>query len=78
MDQAEVIRAKDLARQLGIGKSTLHRWRKQGRFPAPVQLGPRTAGYLKAEVARWLAERVAQRAARTGEPLAAQLDGGGK
>lgn len=36
-----VLRAKDAAKFLGIGKSTFHRWVQQGIIPQGIHLGAR-------------------------------------
>jgi prophage regulatory protein len=40
-----------------VGRSTLYEWIKQGRFPAPVKLGPKATGFRVEDVRTWLASR---------------------
>jgi prophage regulatory protein len=40
-----------------VGKSTLWAWIKQGKFPSPVKLGPRTTAWQVADVRVWLVQR---------------------
>jgi prophage regulatory protein len=42
---------------LPIGRSTLHLWVKQGRFPAPVKLGPATTAWKCEDVRAWMESR---------------------
>lgn len=48
-----------------LSNSELYRRIKAGQFPAPVPLSPdgRRVAWVRAEVDRWLAERIAQRGA---------------
>ncbi len=53
-----IIRTKELLQLLQIGRSTLWRWEKnQPGFPKRRKLGQRAVGYLRSEVAAWLASR---------------------
>lgn len=36
---------------------------KEGKFPAPVQIGVKRVAYVRAEVLTWIADRIAARAA---------------
>jgi prophage regulatory protein len=38
-----LVSIKTLEKRYEIGRSTLYRWIKDGRFPAPKKLGPRIA-----------------------------------
>jgi prophage regulatory protein len=59
-----IIRLKDLAHQRGQSPSTILREVEAGRFPRPIKIGPRSKGWIEAEVAahdeRAIAERDAQ------------------
>jgi prophage regulatory protein len=41
------------------GKSRVQLWRdiRAGRFPAPIELGPNSVGWYRAEIDAWLAAR---------------------
>lgn len=52
-----VLSAQDVSDQLGIGRTTLWRWEREGRFPRRRQLGPNRVGWLEAEVDEWLESR---------------------
>jgi len=49
-----------LAHMLGIGRTTLYQWEKEGKFPRRVNLADGVAGWLSADVDAWLAERAAK------------------
>ena len=34
---------------------------RDGRFPKPIHLGPRAVGWLADDIAKWQAERIAER-----------------
>ena len=55
--QLEILRVKDVMRSLGVGRTSLWRWRQQGKFPAPLQLGDRAIGWRRADLETWLANR---------------------
>ena len=62
-----IYREKDVLALLGVSKATLWRWRRDGGFPHPIQLGPNTVGWLREDVHEWLEARPLA----TGEPAAA-------
>ncbi|GAB6144200.1 hypothetical protein JCM12294_16380 [Desulfocicer niacini] len=45
----------------GLSKSTIYLMIRKGAFPAPVKLGPRTSGWLEAEIEEWTEDRIAER-----------------
>lgn len=55
---------KAILRLTGISRSTLHRWIKDGLFPAPLKLGAgpsSRSAWLKADIDAWLTARIANR-----------------
>lgn len=51
------IRIKDLSKLLGIGKSTIYRLVKEGKFPKQIKLTERTSVWRMSIVNRWIVER---------------------
>ena len=51
------VRVTELTKQLGISRSTLLSWVKQGIFPSPRKLGPRAVAWLASEVDEWCKSR---------------------
>lgn len=47
-------RAKDILPFLPFGRTTLHEWSRDGRFPASVKLSPTMIAWRNAEVLDWL------------------------
>ncbi|WP_148662189.1 helix-turn-helix transcriptional regulator [Paraburkholderia phytofirmans] len=50
-----VLRRQAVRELLGVANSTLHAWIKSGRFPAPLELGPRVRGWRRSVVENYLA-----------------------
>ena len=44
-------------RLLDVGKSTIWEWVKNGHFPKPVKLGPRTTAWRVEDVRAWMDAR---------------------
>ena len=42
---------------IGVNRTTLYRWERQGRFPRRRQIGPNRVGYLASEVEAWMRSR---------------------
>ena len=53
----EVLRIKDVCEMLDVGTVTLWRWRKDGTFPKPLQLGPNTVAWPRSVIEQWLESR---------------------
>jgi prophage regulatory protein len=49
-----VLRRPAVRGMLGVSNSTLHVWIKNGRFPAPLELGPRVRGWRRSVVESYL------------------------
>lgn len=49
----KLLRRSEVLDLIGISKSTLHAWVNAGRFPRPVQLGPRARRWRECEVDDW-------------------------
>ena len=47
-------RAKDILPFLPFGRTTLHEWSKEGRFPASIKLSPTMVAWRNCEVLDWL------------------------
>ncbi|MEV9633324.1 AlpA family phage regulatory protein [Burkholderia pseudomallei] len=46
---------------VGVKKTTLYRWIREGTFPAPVRLGTRSVGWHAADVQPWIESRQSTR-----------------
>ncbi len=44
---------------VGLQKSTVYRLIREGQFPAPLRIGPRTSRWVESSVLTWIQERIA-------------------
>ena len=56
-----ILRLREVCLQIGLGRSAVYAAIQEGRFPRPVQLGPRAVGWIEEEVNAWIAARMAAR-----------------
>jgi len=56
-----VLRRPEVEARTGLGCSTIYEGIKAGTFPAPIQLGPKSVGWVESEINAWLAARIAAR-----------------
>ena len=54
------IRASEIAARLGVARPTIYGWVEVGRFPQPIQLGPRVVGWIRSEFDAWVHNRIAE------------------
>jgi prophage regulatory protein len=59
-DPADVIflRLPDVKAMTGLSKSSRYALIRANSFPAPVQLAPRTVGWVRSEVNQWATDRI--------------------
>jgi len=55
------LRKNEVAERIGWHPVHLMRQAKAGKFPAPVQIGANSIGFVDEEVDAWMLERVAER-----------------
>lgn len=51
------LRLPQVLKAVGVGRSTVWRWCKEGLFPTPVRLGPRVVAWRASDVRDWAAAR---------------------
>lgn len=51
------LRLPQVLKAVGVGRSTVWRWCKEGLFPTPVRLGPRVVAWRASDVSDWAAAR---------------------
>ena len=56
-----ILRCKDVSKKTGLPRTTIYDMIKERLFPAPIQLGPRTTGWVEDEIEDWLLEKVKER-----------------
>lgn len=47
-------RAREILPLLPFGRTTLHEWSRDGRFPAGIKLSPNMTAWRNSEVLQWL------------------------
>ena len=57
MTHRKFIRKHKLPARLGVSRSTIHRWEKNGILPPAVELGPRCVGWFEDILEAWETER---------------------
>ena len=53
-----LLRIKLVSERTGLGKSTIWKWVKEGRFPHPYKLSTRVTVWSSEEVNQWIADRI--------------------
>lgn len=52
-----ILGIRQLEEMLGITRTTIYRWQRDGNFPAPLKLGQRANRWREDEILNWLAEQ---------------------
>ena len=60
-DTHRILRKRAVSEKTGLPHSTLYRYVALGQFPAPIELGPKTVGWVESEVDAWLEARITAR-----------------
>lgn len=58
MTQPYIERLPAVLSRIGVSRSTLYKLIEQGKFKAPVKLGPRSVGWLSTDSDEFIASRV--------------------
>ena len=58
MTQPTIERLPAVLRRLGVSRSTFYKLIQEGKFNAPVKLGPRSVGWLSTDADEFIAARV--------------------
>lgn len=54
------LRLQTVMERTGLSRSTIYERIDEGRFPRQMPLGPRSVGWLEADVSAWIEDRVAE------------------
>ena len=58
-DEARILRFKQVAALVGLGKSSIYRKVQEGTFPKPIKLGSaRASGWISTEVYDWIDDQI--------------------
>lgn len=60
--RARLIRLPVVMDWTGLGRDSVYRLGKQGRFPKPYKIGQRASAWLESDVLRWIEERITNQA----------------
>lgn len=52
-----LIHQRDLCALLGVSRSTLFRWERDGHFPRRIKLGPKRVAWRKSDIEDWIDAR---------------------
>ncbi|WP_243721972.1 helix-turn-helix transcriptional regulator [Meridianimarinicoccus aquatilis] len=52
-----VLRRREVEARVGVSRSTLYEWMKQGEFPLPIKLGKRAVAWRESDINGWLDSR---------------------
>lgn len=53
-----ILKLKEVCERTALSRSTVYLWIAEGRFPAAINLGNRSVGWLESEVSEWINERI--------------------
>ncbi len=59
--QRRLLRRAEVEEWTSLRKSTIYKWIQQGKFPAPVPLGDKTAVWLESDIEAWIDAKIANR-----------------
>lgn len=58
----KILRPRHVYELLGIPKSTLYPWIRNGEFPKPLKIGKRAVGWTEETINNWILEKQAKEA----------------
>ncbi|MBP2167952.1 prophage regulatory protein [Erwinia toletana] len=61
MDDCSLMRLPKVMQKTSLGRSYIYHLIKQGEFPQPVKVGPRSVAWVESEVNDWIANKITQR-----------------
>lgn len=61
-----ILRRQQVQARTGLSRSSIYAGISTGNFPAPVQLGEKSVGWVESEIDNWIAERIAARNKKRG------------
>ena len=55
-----ILRIPAVKLRTALSRSSIYKLVAAGKFPRPIRLGPRSVGWIEAEVDEWLDRRIAE------------------
>jgi prophage regulatory protein len=65
-----LLRIETVMEMTGKSRNHLYLSMRKGEFPRPVKIGERASAWVRGEVQRWIADRIAERDALSGGAVA--------
>lgn len=56
-----ILRLPKVIELTGLSRASIYRYINTESFPRPINIGPRSVGWIKMEVEAWINERIAKR-----------------
>ena len=63
LENCELLRRQDVEAMCKIGRATIYRLMREGKFPEPILIGPRAVRWPLREIQDWIAGRPRARGA---------------
>ncbi|MEL0167147.1 MAG: AlpA family transcriptional regulator [Pseudomonadaceae bacterium] len=57
----KIIRLPTVLAVTGLSRATIYRLMTKKQFPRAIELGPRSCGWIEAEVGEWISQRIEAR-----------------
>ncbi len=57
-----IMRLPEVKERVGLSRSTIYQMMEDEQFPASVNLGGRSVGWVEGEINNWIEERISKRA----------------
>lgn len=57
-NQQSILRLRQVQLRIGLSRSTIYSMIKNGKFKAPIKLGPRAIGWLESDVEEFIIQRI--------------------
>ena len=58
MTGQRILRLPDVKARTGLSRSTIYLRIAEGKFPAPINLGIRSVGWVESEIDAWITTRI--------------------
>ena len=55
----KILKLPAVKARTSLSRSSIYKFVREGQFPKPIQIGPRSVGWLEAEVEHWVDSRIA-------------------
>ena len=55
----KILKLPAVKTRTGLSRSTIYKFVRTDRFPKPIQIGPRSVGWIEAEIEEWVDSRIA-------------------